>query len=347
MSKDYERSIEELEFKAVNWWPNKLTKLETSTSVIPLLLKTQKKFISILNLCAKSPENVFVLINNSDISANLFLKHLVVLSDFGGEKLQRLNKNFDQLFPLNAHGERVMNYYWQDQEKKYIFKKLPINTLSNNKLKIDGINIVNEYPVVDDLYKDVIMLLLFGSNVTDEVIAEEVLNKCEVGNLIGNSEELDKFINERYIFVSRITGGAQANTLGQVAQRYVLDFINLNTSDDYLVQSNGRIKGVTHNSGRTDTTFDIVVSRDGKFVAIEISFQVTTNSTIERKSGQAKARYDMVTSTGNYIAYVIDGAGNFQRRSAVSTICENSHCTVAYSDEELKVLTEFIKEKLS
>ena len=34
----------------------------------------------------------------------------------------------------------------------------------------------------------------------------------------------------------------------------------------------------------------------------------------------------------NYVAYIIDGAGNFQRSSAVKTICDNSHCTVSYSD---------------
>ena len=36
--------------------------------------------------------------------------------------------------------------------------------------------------------------------------------------------------------------------------------------------------------------FDIVVNRNAKSIGIEVSFQVTTNSTIERKSGQAADR---------------------------------------------------------
>ena len=90
----------------------------------------------------------------------------------------------------------------------------------------------------------------------------------------------------------------------------------------------------------------MTVERNNKYVGIEISFQVTTNSTIERKAGQAWARYNAVEESGNYIAYIIDGAGNFQRESALTSICQHSHCTVAYTDEEFDVLLEFIREKI-
>jgi hypothetical protein len=46
---------------------------------------------------------------------------------------------------------------------------------------------------------------------------------------------------------------------------------------------------------------------------------------------------------GHYIAYVLDGAGNFQRVSAISNICRFSDCTVAYSEDEITVLAEFIR----
>jgi len=81
-----------------------------------------------------------------------------------------------------------------------------------------------------------------------------------------------------------------------------------------------------------------------KYVAIEVSFQVTTNSVIERKGGQAKSRYEQIESAGHKIAYVIDGAGNFERRSAVENICSYSHCTVAFSETELEVLCNFMKD---
>ena len=88
------------------------------------------------------------------------------------------------------------------------------------------------------------------------------------------------------------------------------------------------------------------MEHNDKYVGIEISFQVTTNSTIERKAGQAQARYEAVDGTGHYIAYIIDGAGNFQRTSALTTICQYSHCTVAYTDSEFDVLINFIQEKI-
>lgn len=107
----------------------------------------------------------------------------------------------------------------------------------------------------------------------------------------------------------------------------------------------GHIPGITQND-RTETTFDLSVEHEGRYVGVEISFQVTTNSTIERKAGQAQARYEAVSRTGNYIAYIIDGAGNFQRTSALTTICQYSHCTVAYTDREFDVLVQFIQEKI-
>ncbi|MFC1936768.1 restriction endonuclease, partial [Chloroflexota bacterium] len=83
---------------------------------------------------------------------------------------------------------------------------------------------------------------------------------------------------------------------------------------------------------------------ENKQIAVEVSFQVTTNSTIERKAGQAKNRYDQIEDKGYKIAYVIDGAGNFERETALGTICDHSHCTVAFSRNELEILCRFIRE---
>ena len=156
--------------------------------------------------------------------------------------------------------------------------------------------------------------------------------------MMGETDELKDFIKQRYIFVSRITGGAQANGLGNAAQVYAEKYFQKKLGAEYVVKSNGHIPGITQND-RTETTFDLTVG-------IEISFQVTTNSTIERKAGQAQARYKAVEESGNYIAYIIDGAGNFQRESALTSICQYSHCTVAYTDAEFDILVEFIREKI-
>ncbi len=337
----FKRTIEELEKKAVKWWPPELKRKEDSLSIVPLLLSTQEEFISILKLSKEKPETVFGILKEANFPANLFLKHLVVLADFGGEQIQRLNSNFENLFPQNHSRTRTFAFYWSEKKHEYPFRGLPIKGVLNNaRLGIDGKNL-NKPQIIDDIKKDMITILLFGSN-SEDPRAAEVLQKCEIGNLIGKNEELERYVRQKYIWVSRITGGAQSNTLGQVAQQYVVDFLKASLPKDFEVTPSGHIEAVTHTEGRTLTTFDIVVKRGVRAVAIEVSFQVTTNSVIERKAGQAKARYDMIKAKGDYITYIVDGAGNFQRRSAVSTICQYSDCTIGFSDSEFKILAEFI-----
>ncbi|MDE0396608.1 MAG: DpnII family type II restriction endonuclease [Candidatus Poribacteria bacterium] len=144
--------------------------------------------------------------------------------------------------------------------------------------------------------------------------------------------------------------GSRANSLGHLVQNYVAEYLKECFSGlGVSIQSNGTIPGVSHNdiNSNRPTTFDIVVSKQGRFVAVEISFQVTTNSLIERKAGQAQARYNQINSAGHRIAYVLDGAGNFQRKNALGTICSFSHCNVAFSDSELEILRDFILEHVS
>jgi hypothetical protein len=217
---------------------------------------------------------------------------------------------------------------------------LPISAnLNNTKLGIDGKNL-NAVQELNELKEDLIAILLFGANCTEESIADN-LAKCEIGNLLGKKDELEKYVKEKYIWVSRITGGAQANTLGQVAQTYIVDYLKGKLGKAYEVVRNGSIKV---SNSQKNIPFDVVVKKGSKSVGVEVTFQVTTNSTIERKSGQAKARQDLMHKNGNFIAYIIDGAGNFQRKSAISTICNYSDCTVAYSNAEFDVLVSFIKE---
>ncbi|PIR46521.1 MAG: restriction endonuclease [Candidatus Vogelbacteria bacterium CG10_big_fil_rev_8_21_14_0_10_45_14] len=337
----FNRTIQELEANAIYWWPDFLSQIEGNVSIIPLLIKTQDKFLSLLNLSDKNPYKISELIKSSDFPANLFLKHLVVLTDFGGEQIQRLNKQFSSVFE-KKRGKFFFTFTWKEQNYDYFFKKLPIvGNLDNKKLCIDGKSITKEQ-TLDDLKEDLISILLFGANSINDTTASN-LAKCEIGNLLGRKEELEKYVKEKYIWVSRITGGAQANTLGQVAQTYIVDYLKSKLDKSFSVKRNGSVKVV---GSKKNIPFDIVVKKGNKTVGIEVTFQVTTNSTIERKSGQAKARRDFMHKVGNFVVYIIDGAGNFQRRSAISTICNYSDCTVTYSQKEFDILVKFIKEKL-
>lgn len=340
MTVKYNRNIDELEKQACKWWPDNIVNLEAESSIIPRLIRTQDQFISILTLAdSNRPSSVFEVMDAAHFPVNLFLKHLMVLTDFGSEPLQRVNRDFDSYFP---NGKMI--YAINGKEEEYLFAMLPVSgSLTNKKMRTD----VESILIAEELtpfYKDLVILLLFGSNLIDDQLAE-IFSKCTVGNMMGNADELREFIKQRYIFVSRITGGAQANGLGNAAQVYAERYLQKELGADYVIKSNGHIPGISHNN-RTETTFDLSIEHGGKYVGIEISFQVTTNSTIERKAGQARARYEAVNRAGHYIAYIIDGAGNFQRTSALTTICQYSHCTVAYTDSEFDILAKFIQEKI-
>jgi len=335
---NYNRSITELEKNAIFWWSESLSAQNSAISIIPQLLRTQDDFLNILSLAKNNPFQVFDILSASKFPVNLFLKHLSVLADYGGEPLQRLGRSFDQIFP-SKNGKRTMKFTWEGSNHKYQFNALPVKGLGNKKLKIDGDGLAKKQTELSDLYKDVIMVLMHGS--TSSVSDKAGLLACEIGTLLGEKALLFEYVKQRYITVSRITGGATANSLGQLAQKDVVAFLKQELGKSYSVISNGSIALDGYNKVG-GMPFDVVVEHENTKVGIEISFQVTTNSTIERKAGQAADRLQLMRNNGHHIAYVLDGAGNFQRSSAISTICSNSECTVAYKHSEFKILAQWI-----
>ncbi len=344
----FERTIEELEQHACKWWPREVREETQKISILQVLLDTQEQFIAILKLAERDrAEQQFELLDASHFAYHLFLKHLVVLTDFGSEPLQRVNRDFELIFPTGR-----MEYDTGSGVHSYDFQVLPIKGVLNNKrMRIDTMEHLTGERCDQALCKDLIMLLLYGAGATDPS-AKAVLFKCTPFEYLGNAEKIEDFVRKNYIRVSSIIRGKTAADLGNVAQQYVVSYLAKALGKNYNVKSNGTIPGVTQNDGATLTSFDIVVdrkddmSRRKKYVAIEVTFQETTNSTIERKGGQARDRFEKITSTRNFIAYIIDGAGNFSRRAAVRVLCENSHCTVAYTPKEFELLLEFIRESL-
>jgi hypothetical protein len=84
---NYARSPEELNRKAILYWPSELLEKERSASVIPLLISTQDKFISVLHVADSAPDAWKLALGaTKELPANLFLKHLMILSDVSGER---------------------------------------------------------------------------------------------------------------------------------------------------------------------------------------------------------------------------------------------------------------------
>lgn len=333
------RTNDDLKKNAVLFWPSELVRTEEKCSIIPLLISTQDKFISLLHVADQSPTSwKNVLSTTKKFAPNLFVKHLMVLTDIGGEKLKRFKSELPEVFPDNK-----MYFAWNGQESVYEFKTIgEKGSWDNKNLSVDGTSILTPTNLTPAM-EDIIMLLMHGAAATNTGLPDVIGQRCVIGTLLGNKAELDKFVRQRYIWVSRITGGATANKLGNLAQNYVKE--RLQTILPNWDFSQKSIPGISQNAGRTNIAFDIVgQSPKGIYCAIEVSFQVTTNSVIERKAGQAQARQSLLHRFNHHIAYVIDGAGNFERSSALSTICQYSDCTVTFKDSEIQELSNYLRD---
>ena len=341
------RSVKDLEKVGCKWWPKEVRDEAQKVSILQYLLDTQERFISLLTLADRDkPEKTFALLEASGFEYHLFLKHLILLTDVGSEPIQRFNAAFKEIFPK---GE--LEYVVNNKKKRYKFGKLPIKGTANNKrMQIDTVENLQKPCRDRELTKDLIMLLFFGS-ASAMASTRAILYKCSAHEYIGQEEMIKKFVRQNYIRVSRIVGGKMATDLGNVAQGYAVKYLAEHLGDAYNVVNAGTIPGVKMDDDK-DVTFDIVVDRkddNGRFkgyVGIEVSFQETSNSTIERKAREAQARFRNTNNKRCYVAYIIDGAGNFSRTAAATDLCNNSHCNVAYTPSEFDLLIEFIKEKI-
>lgn len=116
MSK-YARTLQELKERAVLFWRKELRDREAEVSVLPLLLETQDKFISVLTLADAGPDAWKKFVDLSEqMKGNLFLKHMMVLSDFAGEALNKLPP-FKNYFKNG-----IMEYVWHEKVYAYEFK---------------------------------------------------------------------------------------------------------------------------------------------------------------------------------------------------------------------------------
>jgi hypothetical protein len=337
---EYKRTLTELRKEAELYWPRELLEQAGEASILPLLLKTQDKFISVLTLADATPDSWKKFVDVSeDMTGNIFLKHLMVLSDFAGEALNKYPP-FSQFFQNG-----LMEYVWREKSYTYEFKIIFDQVrLTNTDLRVDGKNLLKGH-LLNEKMEDVIMLLLYGSSSINNAFPEDAKEKCLIGSLLGNSEEIKKFVQQNYIRVSRQIGGANAAKLGKLTEDFVFKILK-GELQGWTLKRNGKIPGVSHTDDERGTSFDIVaLSPSGKYFAIEVSFQVTTNGTIERKAREAKDRATILHRAGHYICYIIDGAGNIKiRENAVKTICQYSDCTVACSENEIIVLSQFLKE---
>ena len=328
-----------LKKRGILWWPKSFKKRIAKVTSLPLLLESQEEFINILRVSRGKPELFLTHIKTTGFPANLFLKHLCVISDFGGEPIQRISREFKNLFE-KRNGTFFMRYYFANKRFVYHFKVLP-SKLNNKVLHIDGESLTEEFPLNDLLY-DTCMLLMHGGSSTG--LRSGNLDRCVLGSMLGNNSDLQKYIKTRYLHVSRISGGQKANAQGQLLQKDVFKRLKASLPAGSSVFMNK--KAFFTLSKSKGSVFDIFCVKGKKKVGIEISFQETTNSTIEQKANKAADLYTDARKAGIKVVYLIDGAGNFQRSSAIKKLIQNSDNAFTFKDRDLNRLCNYAKRSI-
>lgn len=334
------RSFEEFRSQAVLHWPEHVRDRLADISILPALLETQEQFIAVLKLADSNPLAWQAALGTSGkLTRPLFLKHLMVLSDFGGEPI-------DKIVPLRKLlGGDEMRFGWKDGTATYRFDCLAdAKSATPNRLGVDGKGVFRDQPNKSGLVQDATMFLMFAGLSINNDIPSDYKDKCVAGSLLGCEEEIDQFVRQNYIRVSRIMQGGTANQLGAETQKFVRDEL-ARTLQGWKIVTDASLPGVVHTAAGAKTNFDVVArSPSNKLFGIEVSFQVTTNSTIERKSKEAWSVQQAVHGAGHKVCYVLDGAGNINvRQAAVRRIFDHSDCTVAFSEQELARLAEYMK----
>ena len=80
------KTIDDLEKGAIRFWPQELYDRVAESNPVLLLVATQDKFLSILKCADRHPEAWCEILKQSSLYPNIFLKHLCVLTDIGGER---------------------------------------------------------------------------------------------------------------------------------------------------------------------------------------------------------------------------------------------------------------------
>jgi hypothetical protein len=313
-NQDIKKCLTELKDTSTWFWSNEFIR----PHINPLLRELENSYSIVLEaLEIINPDDIVAELMSLDIKMSLLLKHVMIFLDTSAETLDRaamyINEKGITGLTLNhkfIEFKKLGPSFYKNLNNEAIFK-------ANNKLVSDLLNI-----------------LAYASQ-SDEFSRFETFKKCNLALIVGNKESLQEHL--RYLLLRSNTQIKQLRAVdfGHQLEIYIREFL------DPIIKK----LGLNYSPGNryNGQQFDKVLEKAGKHVIIEIAFQETTNSTLERKGKQAKnGLFNQVDNNGDKLVYVVDGAGYFKRYKALSDIIEYSHLTCNVSHDGLKKLEAFL-----
>jgi hypothetical protein len=335
-------SIDELRDRALLWWPDEIRKEVATASfkdamlvTFPIFQQTLKECTDLGSLIQKVKE-----LNEEDkLPANLFLRHCMLFTDLGWEAVKKW------------YGEETYSEMFPDGKFKVgeIEFEMPKATNSKVRTKSKDIQESYSYELSSDQLEQIIAcikLLFMGSH-----SSLSQLERCNLSNYF-DDEDGELFVADatmKYISVSKQTSGAEAAGSGDILEKNIaIEPINA-----YLSENFPELEYVSKTSHEFVAGHPLVSDQwfvneeNYRAVALEVSFQETTNSVIERKRKDAENRKNLFPDNCKS-AFVIDGVGSIEhRQNAVREILSNADIVVTAHADEISRLAEYIGEWLS
>ena len=333
-------TVAELSDRALLWWPVDVRAKAVAASFKDAMLATFSIFKKTLRDAKDLDsliEKVTELNKNGELPANIFLRHCMLFTNLGWEAIMKwFGDTYDVMFP----GQKF--------EAGDVQFGMPKVTKAGVRISSAHIQQSYTYELPTDKLEQIlacIKLLFMGSH-----SSWIQLERCYL-SIYFDDEDGGLFLDDaatKYIEVSKQTSGAESAGSGSILETMVA----IEPIKEYLKSHFPELVFVTKR--RDPKIADGMVSdqwfineENNHAVAVEVSFQETTNSTFSRKTKDAENRKNLFTSNLKS-AFVIDGVGSLEhRKQECGSIISHADIVVSAREDEIERLADYIGEWLT
>ncbi|OFX14206.1 MAG: hypothetical protein A2Z18_07965 [Armatimonadetes bacterium RBG_16_58_9] len=294
---------------------------EEEPSLLDDLVSTQSCFVEAVCSAQGRAENVVAsVLSRRELAPGLAVKHAMIATGFSAELMDRVvsyfqDRGIDKL-SINVPGEAP--------EVVQLCAMPGFNGRLSNKAIQCGSGA---------LHRDLLVVVMFGAYARE--LRFSSFRRCSLGSLAGRPGACAQFFREAYLRVSPQVGGAGAVELGSKLQRRLVQELegHLGGRVEFARTRDNRLPAAVGEGDQYDAVYRIGPEADPRaYVAVEVAFQETTNSVIERKARQAKEARHLMERLHYKACYIVGGAGWFARPRALRTLVENSDLCVSPND---------------
>ncbi len=322
--------LEHLKQAGYWFWTEDLRNTEIAQGT-NLLLESLDEFITILEDSEPSELIDNLLASRGEITSLLAVRHSMLATDISAEFLDRVRRY------LVFKGIRRLTMISDDQTIEYDMRRLAQfdRALSNNQ-----INSASE-----ELLRDLLFIICYGNRVR-EFEEFTTFRRCALGEICGDERRVREYLSKLYIKFSRQTTGRSTAESGSIPEEIVREHLGrclAERSNIRQMSANRLPAEIPGGPTQFDFVYEISTNTRGEvYVIIEVAFQETTNSVIERKARLAAEMFNRNNSDSLILCYVVDGAGYFARESALKKMIRYSDICVGLRPEELDRLCNFM-----